>query len=113
MPGQYDYSLQFFDRYYKPEYTTIVVAGDIDPKAVHALAAKYWAAWPRGHFKPEIPAETPQDGPRTKQIEWASATLPLISIAFHAPAYTDTAKDTAALSALAFLGFSPNSELYQ
>ena len=32
MPNQYDYSLKFFDRYYRPEYTTIVVAGDVDPR---------------------------------------------------------------------------------
>ncbi len=32
MPNQYDYSLKFFDRYYRPEYTTIVVAGDVDAK---------------------------------------------------------------------------------
>jgi len=27
MPNQYEYSLKFFDRYYRPEYTTIVVVG--------------------------------------------------------------------------------------
>ncbi len=45
--------------------------------------------------------------------DWPSPTLPWISIAFRAPAYTDTEKDTAALDALAFLGFSSNSALYQ
>ncbi|RPI14955.1 MAG: insulinase family protein, partial [Acidobacteriales bacterium] len=29
MPNQFAYSRQFFDRYYRPEYTTIIVAGDI------------------------------------------------------------------------------------
>ena len=29
MPNQYDYSLKFFDRYYRPEYTTIIVVGDV------------------------------------------------------------------------------------
>src|SRR5712675_735697 len=32
MPEEYDYSRQFFDRYYRPEHTTIVVVGDVDPK---------------------------------------------------------------------------------
>ena len=27
MPDEFDYSRQFFDRYYRPEYTTIIVAG--------------------------------------------------------------------------------------
>ena len=37
MPNEYDYSRQFFDRYYRPEYTTIIVAGDVDPKKVRSL----------------------------------------------------------------------------
>src|SRR4051812_42950127 len=63
MPANYEYSLQFFDRYYRPEYTTLVVAGDIDPSAVTALVKKHWGAWPRGKFRAEIPAEPAPDGP--------------------------------------------------
>ncbi len=113
MPNQYAYSLKFFERYYRPEYTTIIVAGDVKPKAVRELTDKYWGAWKRGAYRPDIPAEPPQAGPRTNHVDWPSPTLPLITIAFRAPAYTDSAKDTAALQALAFLAFSPNSELYQ
>src|SRR5437868_8942742 len=79
MPQQYDYSLQFFDRYYRPEYTTLVVAGDIDPAAVRALVEKHWGTWPRGHYRPEIPVEAPQNGPRSSHVDWPSPTLPWIS----------------------------------
>jgi zinc protease len=113
MPNQYAYSLKFFERYYRPEYTTIIVAGDVKPKSVRELTDKYWGAWKRGAYKPDIPAEPPQNGTRTNHVDWPSPTLPLIAIAFRAPAYTDSAKDTAALQALAYLAFSPNSELYQ
>ena len=57
--------------------------------------------------------EAPQNGPRSSHVDWLSPTLPWISIGFHVPAYTDTAKDSAALEALAFLAFSSNSALYQ
>ena len=56
MPNQYEYSLKFFDRYYRPEYTTIVVVGDVKAKAVRELVDKYWGEWKRGSYKPEIPA---------------------------------------------------------
>ena len=46
-------------------------------------------------------------------MDWPSPTLPLIMIAFKGPAYNDSAKETAALDALAYLAFSRNSELYQ
>jgi len=113
MPSQYDYSLKFFDRYYRPEYTTIVVAGDVDPKNVRALVDQYWGGWKRGSYHPDIPVEPAQQGARENHIDWPSPTLPLIDIAFHGPAYSDTSKEWAALDALATLAFSRNSDLYE
>jgi zinc protease len=113
MPNQYDYSLKFFDRYYRPEYTTIIVAGDVQPKTVRALVEKYWGGWKRGNYLPKIASEPQQDAPRTGRVEWPTATLPWIAIAYRAPAYSDKTKETAALDALAYLGFSENSDLYQ
>jgi zinc protease len=113
MPQQYDYSLKFFARYYRPEYTTIIVAGDVKSKAVRSLVNKYWGKWKHGEYKPEIPQEPPQDGPRVSHVDWPSPTLPILEVAFKGPAYNDETKDTAALQALAYLAFSPTSELYQ
>ena len=113
MPNQYDYSLRFFDRYYRPEYTTIVVAGDVDPKRVRALVDQSWGNWKRGNYHPDIPVEPAQKGPRENHVDWPSSTLPLIAIAYKAPAFTDTQKDWAALDVLATLAFSRTSDLYQ
>jgi zinc protease len=113
MPKQYDYSLKFFDRYYRPEYTTILVVGDVKARQVRALVDKFWGDWKRGSYKADIPQDPPQDAPRTAQVEWPSPTLPAVDIAYKGPAYSDSAKDTAALEALAFLAFSPTSDLYQ
>ena len=113
MPNQYDYSLKFFDRYYRPEYTTIVVAGDVDAKKVRALVDRYWGNWKRGSYHPDIPAEPAQQGPRENHIDWPSPTLPLLDIAFHGPAYSDSDKSWAALDALATLAFGRNSDLYE
>ena len=113
MPNQYAYSQKFFSRYYRPEYVTIIVAGDVKTKAVRDLVAKYWGAWKRGDYKPDIPVEPPQDGPRTSHVAWSGPTLPLLSVAYKGPAYDDSTKDTAALDALSYLAFSENSDLYQ
>jgi zinc protease len=113
MPNQFEYARQFFDRYYRPEYTTIVVSGDVTPEATRALVTKYWGEWQRGAYRPEIPNEPPQTGPRTKQIQWPAPTLPWVAVAFHAPAYSDETRDQAALDIISYLGFSESSELYQ
>ena len=113
MPNQYEYSLKFFDRYYRPEYTTILVVGDQRSKAVRPLVDKYWGDWKRGSYKPEIPVEPPQQGPLTAHVDWSGPTLPIVTVAFKSPAYNDANRESAALDALAFLAFSPTSDLYQ
>ncbi len=113
MPNQYDYSIKFFDRYYRPEYTTIIVAGDVDPKQARALVDKSFGGWQRGSYHPDIPVEPKQQGPREAHVDWPSPTLPMLTIAYKGPAYTDGQKDTAALDAFSTLVFGQNSELYQ
>jgi len=113
MPNQFDYSRLFFDRYYRPEYTTIIVAGDVEPARVRALVEKYWGGWKPGRFRPEIPAEPPAGAPRTNHISWASPTLPWVVVGFRGPAYSDEIPDHAALDLIAYLGFSESSELYR
>jgi zinc protease len=113
MPNQFDYSLKFFDRFYRPEHTTIIVVGDVQPKAVRELVNKYWGSWKHGTFTSEIPQDPAQNGPRQTHVDWPSPTMPLLTVAYKTPAYTDSSRDTAALDAIAYLGFSENSELYE
>jgi zinc protease len=113
MPDQYNYSLQFYDRYYRPEYTTIVLAGDVNREQTLALVNKYFADWKRGSYVPPIPAEPPQTAPRTATVDWPSPTLPWVAVAFKGPAYSDVRKDKPALDLLLPLAFGPNSDLYQ
>ena len=113
MPNQYDYSWQFYRRYYRPENTTVIVVGDVQREAVLAMARKYFGDWQRGNYTPEIPAEPAQTGPRTEHIDWPSATLPYVDVAFRGPAYSDTEKDHAALDLLQSYAFGENSDLYQ
>ena len=113
MPNQYEYSKLFFDRYYRPEYTTIIVAGDVQAKPVRALVDKYWGAWKRGSYKAAIPAEPAQTEPRQAHVDWPAPTLPILTVAFKSPAYSDTGKDGAALDLFSQLAFSRNSDLYR
>jgi zinc protease len=113
MPNQYQYGLEFFGRYYRPEYTTIIVAGDVSKARVRPLVDKYWGQWKHGIYKPAIPAEPVQDAARSAHVDWPTPTLPWLAVAFHAPAYSDRDPDWAALNLLSFLGFSSNSDFYQ
>ena len=113
MPNQYDYSLEFYKRYYRPEYTTILLVGDVTRARALELTKQYWGDWKRGNYAPAIPKEPQQDGPRTAHVDWSSPTLPYLVVAFRGPAYSDEKKDKAALDLLASIAFGENSDLYQ
>jgi len=113
MPNQYAYSKEFFKRWYRPEYTTIIVAGDVKADEVYALVDKYWSGWQRGAYKAEIPAEPPAKGPVYAHVDWPSNTLPWVTVAFHGPAFSDVQKDAAAMSTLLDLEFGDTSDLYK
>jgi zinc protease len=113
MPNQFDYSWEFFRRYYRPEYTTILVVGDVKREEVVEMVRANFGDWQRGNYKPEIPREPEQNEPRTAHVDWATPTLPYVTVAFHNPAYSDEQKDYAALDLLSAVAFGQNSELYQ
>jgi zinc protease len=112
-PNQYEYSLEFFNRYYRPEYSTIVIVGDVTHEQALSLTNKYWKDWKHGSYKPEIPAEPEQTEARTAHVDWPSQTLPWVLVGFRAPAYDDSSKDMAALDLLSEVAFGENSDLYQ
>ncbi len=113
MPNQFDYARTFFERWYRPEYTTIIVAGDVDPAAVIPLVEKYWGDWKRGSYTLQVPREPEPRGPVYAHVPWESATLPWLTAVFHGPAFSDTEKDFAAMSVLLDLHFGETSDLYK
>ncbi len=113
MPNQFEYSKVFFDRWYRPEYTTIIVAGDVTPEQVFPLVEKHWAAWKRGSYKAAIPAEPPSTAPKYAHAVWPTPTNPLITVAFRNPPFSETAKENAALDFVANIYFGPSSDLYR
>jgi zinc protease len=113
MPNQFAYSKTFFDRWYRPEYTTIIVAGDVRADEVIPLIERYWGGWQRGSHTVEIPQEPERRGPVYAHTPWTSTTLPLVTVAFHGPRFSTTAKDQVAMAMIANLYFGRTSDLYK
>lgn len=112
MPNQYDYSLKFFKRFYKPEYCTIVVVGDVSPEKVNALAEKYFGSWKRGDYDPEIPKEPAQN--ETRYVHLQSAEIPpYLGLNYKGPAFNDREIDMPALDVLSSIVFSRTSDLFK
>jgi zinc protease len=113
MPNQYAYSLEFYTRFYRPEYTTVLLVGDVTRERALELTKKYFGGWAHGSYAPSIPAEPAQTASRTAHVDWPSPTLPWLAVAFKGPAYSDETKDKAALDLLSEIAFGRNSDLYR
>jgi zinc protease len=113
MPNQYDYSLKFFDRYYRPENCTLLVVGDVQADRLFALAKKYYGGWKRGAFQVSIPVEPPQAEEKRIVIDWGVPTSPYLSAGYHVPAFSATGADLPALDLMSQLLFSESAPLYQ
>jgi zinc protease len=112
MPNQFEYSRKFFDRYYRPEYNTILVVGDVTPQRVNALAEKYFGAWERGDYVSEVPPEPPQQETRFTHLQDGSIP-PYFSMNYKGPAFSDQEMDMPALDVLSSIVFSNTSDLYK
>ena len=113
MPGYYDYSLSFYDRFYRPENSILLVVGDADPEEVFTLAEKYYGEWEPGYQAPTIAEEPPQAEALTDHIEWAAPTRPYLMKGYKVPAWTADNVDIASLDLIGLLLFGESAPLYQ
>lgn len=112
MPNQYEYSLEFYKRFYKPEYCTILCVGDVTYNEVVALTEKYFGSWERGSYIAEIPTEPPQNQTRYTHIK-SSEIPPYLSLNYKGPAFSDSEIDLPALYLISSIYFGPNSDIYK
>jgi zinc protease len=113
MPTLYDYSRDFFNRYYRPENTVLLIAGDVKSADVFALVEKYYGGWQRGYKPPEIPEEPEQAAERRVEVSYDGQTLPLVLVAYKLPVYDAADRTRVAADLFADLAFGETSEAYR
>ncbi|NLX97384.1 MAG: insulinase family protein [Rhodopirellula sp.] len=112
MPGGYQYSRSFFERFYRPENTTLLIVGDVDPSTIFALAKKYYGDWQPGYTPSLVKPEPPQQGERYAEVSYPGPTLPILTVAYHGTALDPGNRDFAAARLLEDLAFGQSSPLY-
>jgi len=112
MPAGFEYSREFFRRYYTPDNATIFVAGDFDRPATLALLQQAYGGWKGKTESLPIPREPKQRQSRRGQVDWDKPTLPRIWITWHTPG-ADNIKAAAVQNVLNAYLFGPTSPLYQ
>ncbi|WP_192179566.1 M16 family metallopeptidase [Mesorhizobium amorphae] len=110
-------AIAFYDKYYRPNNAVLIVAGDVEPDTVKALAEKTYGKIERGpDLPPRIrPVEPEQNTKRTVTLTDARVSVPSFSTQWVVPSYrTAQPGEAEALDLLAeILGGGNRSRLYQ
>ncbi|MBC7953929.1 MAG: insulinase family protein [Rhodospirillaceae bacterium] len=109
-------ALAYYKRWYAPNNAILVVAGDVDPQAVHKLAETYYGPLKSEDIPPRIRAdEPPQVAQRVITLEDPRVQQPAWNRFYLAPSYTADDKSSAyALQVLSeILGGGATSRLYK
>jgi zinc protease len=93
-----DDALAFYERFYAPNNAILVVAGDVTPDEVRALAQEHYGPIPANPALPERlrPTEPPQTAERRITFRDARVAQPYVSRSYLAPERDSGAQDTAA-----------------
>lgn len=93
-----DDALAFYERFYAPNNAILVVAGDVTPGEVRALAATHYGPIPPNPDLPERvrPTEPPQTAERRITYRDARVAQPYVSRSYLAPERDSGAQETAA-----------------
>lgn len=113
MPNQFEYSQLYKKRFYAPDNSILLVAGDFDHDKLMEYVRKYYSPWERSNYTLVTPKELTQTKAKRAHYDWPSRTLSRVAIGFHGPSYSDEQIDKAALDLLAEIAFSRSSPLYQ
>lgn len=107
----------FYNQYYAPNNAILIVAGDVEPETVKALAEKTYGKVARGpDLPPRIrPVEPEQNTKRTVELTDERVSVPSFSKAWVVPSYqTAEPGEAEALDLLSeILGGGSRSRLYQ
>ena len=113
MPKRFEYSKTFFKRWYTPDNTILIIAGDFDDARLMATVEKHYGPWLGKAAKIEIPVEPTQKEARSAQLTWPTPTLPRLGMAWHSPAASTKTMDAATQQVLSAYLVGPTSPLHR
>ena len=103
----------FFETWYAPSNATLAIVGDYDPATIRGLIEKYFGTLPT-RPKPQSPAvpKISLSEPVEIRVDETVASLPLLQVSWHTPAFFEEGDATADVLAIA-LSSGKSSRLYR
>lgn len=112
MPDASEAAWEFFRTYYTPNNAALIVAGDVDPARIAALAERHYADW-KPREAPAIPPASLPEGPRNVHVPWEADVSPRVTVSYHTPAVDPASRESAVNFLLAELLVSRSAPLFR
>jgi zinc protease len=113
MPQMYDYSLKFFDRYYRPENCVVVVIGEFDRSQTMKWIHQYYDSWEPGYEPPKVKAEPEQKKEKHIEVPYDGQSLPIVWLAYKSDAFDPDNETYVASNVLCELAFGETSAIHK
>jgi zinc protease len=113
MPNLYQYSLEFFHRWYTPDNVTLIVVGDFDHGKVEELIRSAYGGWQGKASSVAVPQEPKQTEPHAVHVSWSNPTQPRLMVTWHTPAARTDTLSSAIQNVLGPYLFGPTSPTFR
>ena len=103
-------------RYYVPNNSALLIAGDVDPEQAIALAQQFYMTWEASEEDPHEAYPIPEHPPLPKSqaaLVFQEVKVPYVDVKWHGPSVTEDPKATYAADVLSYILGQPTSTFYK
>ncbi len=112
MPNSFRSGEAFYETWYRPNNSVVIVSGDVEAENVFRLVEKAYGSWRQGAV-PEMPDVAPLKGPKYGHVDWSSQVPPRITQAYMIPPFVPGSTEAAILGLLPELIAGQTSPIFQ
>jgi zinc protease len=113
MPNEYQAALDFYDTYYRPNNTVLVIAGDVKAETLFSKVESHYRQWQRKEVPPVTARGEPPRKEQRQRVSWDAEVAPLVWVSQRMPAFRPGSGEGAVAQLLAELLVAEAAPLYK
>lgn len=112
MPNEYEAAVKFYEDFYRPNNTLLVISGDVTREQVFTAAREGYSDWESAEI-PSAGEAPPVNGPKRERVDWPVEIPPRVQLTYRMPPHRTGSVETAVGQILPELLVSETAPLYQ
>lgn len=113
MPNHFASARRFYDTYYRPNNSVVVIAGDVKAGAAFKAVERSFGGWKKAPVPPVGARSTRPRAEQRAHVAWDADVAPAVWVSYLTPAFKLGGRESAAAQLLPELLISPAAPLYK